>query len=474
MVRRMLVRRWYMDMLNKRKILMEQQARAAAQGGGAPGNNAGPSPAPGSALLNTQPPPNVSAPPPPVTPQPAVPTMPLNRQGSAGFIKSSPPHLNAKIIPGTQSPQVQARVIEELELNLGSVRELYYNERASQLALSNLVREIHALQEPEEILKRIKQLEDKIATQRRESVANKRHGAQYEEEGLGRRTDSLTACMAILEEKMHLIQQSQRMPSRADYAQIRSEIEGEYLGKLQMEQRANHDLRMQLEAAVTELRRRDEMGGVGGFEDIQALKQQMMEDRGMLESIIRTERKQREEEFHDMDANVTARDARIMELEAQLADAHARLGGAPAQPQGSALGGDVQRMVLDLKQQCSQLQADKSALEARLGSMGGGGVGGGIGLDAGDTERFEQIGRQLATVAQSGNAVSASHDAAQILQQHAQQCQEQQRMLAGRGDTSKLSALSAQRRMLEACKSVILKASGVGRGAAAPGGGRRL
>jgi hypothetical protein len=34
----------------------------------------------------------------------------------------------------------------------------------------------------------------------------------------------------------------------------------------------------------------------------------------VLENIIRSERRQREEEFHDMDANVRARDERVREL----------------------------------------------------------------------------------------------------------------------------------------------------------------
>lgn len=38
--------------------------------------------------------------------------------------------------------------------------------------------------------------------------------------------------------------------------------------------------------------------------------------------------------------------------------------------------------------------------------------------------------------------------------------------MAGNGDTSKLGALSATRRMLEACKNIVAKAAGV-----APGGG---
>ena len=58
------------------------------------------------------------------------------------------------------------QVVEDLEVQLGMVRQLYYNERASQLALSNLVREIHGLQDPEDIRKRIRALEDKIASQR--------------------------------------------------------------------------------------------------------------------------------------------------------------------------------------------------------------------------------------------------------------------------------------------------------------------
>ena len=49
-------------------------------------------------------------------------------------------------------------------------------------------------------------------------------------------------------------------------------------------------------------------------ENLEQVREKLMSDRAVLEQIIRTERKQREEEFNDMDANVRARDDRIQEL----------------------------------------------------------------------------------------------------------------------------------------------------------------
>ena len=49
-------------------------------------------------------------------------------------------------------------MVEELTMQLNSVRELYYNERASQMALSNLVREVKELREPHDINRRINSL----------------------------------------------------------------------------------------------------------------------------------------------------------------------------------------------------------------------------------------------------------------------------------------------------------------------------
>jgi hypothetical protein len=44
-------------------------------------------------------------------------------------------------------------------MQLDSVRELYYNERASQMALSNLVREVVELRDPATVVARIKSLQ---------------------------------------------------------------------------------------------------------------------------------------------------------------------------------------------------------------------------------------------------------------------------------------------------------------------------
>ena len=66
------------------------------------------------------------------------------------------------------------KIVEELNMQLDSVRELYYNERASQMALSNLVREVQELREPDSIRRRIKSLQ--VASQLCSTRVEKRAG----------------------------------------------------------------------------------------------------------------------------------------------------------------------------------------------------------------------------------------------------------------------------------------------------------
>ena len=61
--------------------------------------------------------------------------------------------------PPINAGGVSHKIVEELNMQLDSVRELYYNERASQMALSNLVREVQELREPDSIRRRIKSLQ---------------------------------------------------------------------------------------------------------------------------------------------------------------------------------------------------------------------------------------------------------------------------------------------------------------------------
>lgn len=63
-----------------------------------------------------------------------------------------------------------------------------------------------------------------------------------------------------------------------------------------------------------------------------------MADRTVLEQIIRNERKQREDEFNDMDANVRARDDRIKEL-SELLEAQQQRG----QGLSATMATDMQR-----------------------------------------------------------------------------------------------------------------------------------
>ena len=141
-VRRQLVRRWYSDMLEKRLRMMNQQ------GGGGKENMPEP-------ILKRQA--NKSQ-------RSAAPPGPPGPQGSG----RGPPG------PPINAGGVNHKIVEELNMQLDSVRELYYNERASQMALSNLVREVQELREPDSIRRRIKSLQ--VASQLCSTRVEKRAG----------------------------------------------------------------------------------------------------------------------------------------------------------------------------------------------------------------------------------------------------------------------------------------------------------
>ena len=131
-VRRLLVRRWYLDMTEKRKRMMALQ--------------------PGGGVKEGDVPPSIKA----ETRKAQRSAAPRGPPGPAGSGRGpgGPPGPPMLKVGG-----VQPKVVEELSMQLDSVRELYYNERASQMALSNLVREVQELRDPDAILRRIKSLQ---------------------------------------------------------------------------------------------------------------------------------------------------------------------------------------------------------------------------------------------------------------------------------------------------------------------------
>eukprot|EP00288_Rhodomonas_lens_P011274 CAMPEP_0177748744 /NCGR_PEP_ID=MMETSP0484_2-20121128/32102_1 /TAXON_ID=354590 /ORGANISM="Rhodomonas lens, Strain RHODO" /LENGTH=1368 /DNA_ID=CAMNT_0019263653 /DNA_START=40 /DNA_END=4145 /DNA_ORIENTATION=- len=453
-------------------------------------------------------------------------------------------------VPGLQAsnPGVDPRAMEELEVQLGSVRELYYNERASQMALSNLVREIHALKDPEDIQKKIRSLEDKIATTKQEiGAADMIGNNKWEDEGLGRRTDSLTAACRLLEEKLALMRaarQAERGPSRADYAQVRAEVEQELQGEMGGRFRGAADLENQLKTALSEVQRRDveivdlnnrltqmrqqrdhEMAmGMGGghataelverlrardmeVENLEGIKQKMMADRAVLESIIRNERKQREEEFNDMDANVRARDERIKELSDRLAEQHKRsaeldqslsvemqrrlaakdaelaarnakiddlsrrlaaadAGLRPLNGAGGSDGSDggMSRVVMDLQTRNAGLAREKAELEQRVAALSRNQLGG-LEDQMTEVERLEGTARLLGSIAELSEPASVRDAATKLLHQKILECTEQQRKMTGSSDQGRLHLLASQRHLLEASRSVIMRLTVSGDGA---------
>ena len=167
-IRMRLAKQVYQDLLERRRRMQEAEARAQAQA----------LPSPASPDSNVH--------------QHADNFHGVAMSDNAPSLPGRSPRSPTRVGYLSRSPQMdmQARIIEELEVQLTSVRELYYNERASQLALSNLVREVHMLKDPEEIVKRIKALEDKIQSQRQELASTAPIGQnRLEDEGLGRRTD---------------------------------------------------------------------------------------------------------------------------------------------------------------------------------------------------------------------------------------------------------------------------------------------
>ena len=89
---------------------------------------------------------------------------------SAGSQGPPPAGGRGPAMPPVNAGNVNPKVVEELSLQLDSVRELYYNERASQMALSNLIREVQELREPEPILRRIKALQVGFGVRRQTPV----------------------------------------------------------------------------------------------------------------------------------------------------------------------------------------------------------------------------------------------------------------------------------------------------------------
>ena len=299
------------------------------------------------------------------------------------------------------------------------------------------------------------------------------------------------------------MQQHNQGQHRVDYSRIRSEIEREYQAEVAMRFKAASDMQMRLEKCQEELRRRDEeILDLNGkliqvrqtlsqrdteitqllnradqqlmdrlrardleVENLEAIKNKMMTDRAVLESIIRNERKQREEEFNDMDANIRARDDRIKELSERLdeqlhrceaieknltAEMSRRLSskdmeiqsksskvdeltsklsmlqaqissnGASASGQGNEA---LQRGYVELKQQNHRLLQENAILESRLSNLartvsvcrGSGGLRGDVVRQAGselvrrgvDHERLDVMARMI-------NDVAEAHDASVV------------------------------------------------------------
>jgi len=138
LIRRLLVRRWYTDMLDKRKKMLGQQGGANGSANGGAGGTMPPAMFKSNNALKAQ--------------RSAEPSGPPGPGGAPGGARGPP---GAPINSGGVHP----KIVEELKMQLDSVRELYYNERASQMALSNLVREVQELREVDPILRRIKSLQ---------------------------------------------------------------------------------------------------------------------------------------------------------------------------------------------------------------------------------------------------------------------------------------------------------------------------
>ena len=80
-------------------------------------------------------------------------------------------------------------------------------------------------------------IQDKIQAQRQEAAAQKPNNidsSDYEDGALARRTDSLTAALALLEDKLHLINAANNVP-RVDINRIRADVEREMAAKTEVD-----------------------------------------------------------------------------------------------------------------------------------------------------------------------------------------------------------------------------------------------
>lgn len=163
----------------------------------------------------------------------------------------------------------------------------------------------------------------------------------------------MQAAKALLEDKLLLMNMSAGAP-RVDIHRIRADVEREMAAKLEADMQARlrtlgESIRMeslqtirsrdvqiaelkeqvhkfdtmllqqkQVSSDTQERHERQMMERLRvrdtEVESLEHIKEKLMSDRAVVEQVVRSERKQREEEFNDMDANVRARDERIQEL----------------------------------------------------------------------------------------------------------------------------------------------------------------
>ena len=533
-VRRLLVRRWYADMLEKRARMIAGAQGASARPPATPGASGAPGPLPGveKQLENAH-----SAQRSAVTSTPRPP----GRPGAPSESASGPLGRHDWGVQGDNHSQI----VQELGMQLDSVRELYYNERASQMALSNLVREVQELRDPRDIDRRIRAIQEKIRSARSEGAANQSTDASdYEDGALARRTDSLTAALGLLQDKLNLINAAGGTP-RVDLNKIRGDVQRELAASHEADLAArvrtvSEAVRLEsretirrkdaeiasLQAQVQQLRgvmqeQEEQSGEMRSMHEQQLLerlrvrdhevetlehvKGKMMADRAVLEQIIRSERKQREDEFNDMDANVRARDERIQELSELLEAQQQRISGVSAshsseiQRRLAAKDTDLQAKVAKieelqtrlamaeakglingdvnsvknsglqqgyaelsevnekLRQQNAELHAQLVAQQHSGGGGGGGGRGGGVQADEADCERMEVVARLMSGIAEIDDLNTVRDKAATLMQQKIFEVNQEHRKASSEADAHKELLLSSQRRMFEAFRVILLR-----------------
>ncbi len=516
--RRSLVRRWYLSMLEKRRQLLLQHKQAA-----------GGTPAPGSAVKATTP--HISAEP---SPAPVMPPPPPHGGTNGAHPREAQPrhtrersansatgayHGGGILASGSPAPVSRAalqptgvdpRVVDDLEAQLSSVRELYYNERESQLALSNLVREVCEMQNEGQIIGRIQVFEAKLAADREQTYSYQQQKAAGPpvDQALGRRIDSLSVCIRLLQDKGLLLRKCKQAEVAAAQAQAAAAQAQAQAAQAQAQAWASHQNAKGQQVDVArvrgEVRAQMESEWMGReqalLQEMAVMQERFESARQELirkdESIIMLHRELAAAKSHanrELDAREEAYGPLMEQLRAQVEQLQQEnyflreqdgaglgdRGGEQAveelrETQGkvAALEQAIVRERLERAEEFEDMDAIVRARDERLRELTqrcalleGGASSTMLSYQATymlEAERMESLARSLDELAAAPRTQALVEGAARILAPRLQECAEDQRRLNGSGgasDEGRIQMLGALRHVLEAFNGVLSRAA---------------